>query len=157
MPNKERDEPALLKELIEGTDAAYRPQLTEADYLRFLRARKYEVSKAIIMVNNWGKWYNGPSPCGKKTPRTILDQIYDENETVWNRLCPLVHMGEDKNHCPIYYEQSGLISGRFPEILSFVPMDDQVSKHIRHMVRPLNCFNMGTHARFIISFLLSST
>jgi hypothetical protein len=129
-----KDEAALLEVLMEGTDVSYRCQLTKADYMRFLRARKYDAAKAIVMINKWGSWYNGPTPCGKKTPRTILNDIYDENEHVWNRLCPLSHMGEDKDHCPVYYEQSGLISGRFPEILNFVPMDEQVSKHIRHMV-----------------------
>lgn len=34
--------------------------LTDRDCMRFLRARKMNVEKAVEMANNWWVWYNTP-------------------------------------------------------------------------------------------------
>jgi hypothetical protein len=51
------------------------------DCFRFLRARKWNISKAADMANRWADWYTTPIPgAGSTTPETILDEIEDPNE-----------------------------------------------------------------------------
>ena len=64
----------------------------------------------------------------------MLDSIVDKNESVYTRLCPTSLMGEDREGCPIDWEQSGEISGRFDEVSQHVSLDEMLTRHIRCQV-----------------------
>ena len=65
-----------------------------------------------------------------KTPANILDEP-DPNEHIFQRLTPYSNMGIGKTGCPIYWEQTGLISTRFIELHKFISIDGLVTRHIR--------------------------
>ena len=91
-----------------------------------------DIDKAVAMAEAWAKWYTSPLECGTTTPLEILDNITDRNEETYTRLCPLSHSGEDLEGCPIYWEQSGYISGRFAELADHISLDDMVTRHVRN-------------------------
>ena len=124
----------VLKQFKDSVNAEVLYLVNDSDCARFLRAREMDISKASTMANEWASWYTSTAACGTTTPMDILDGITDRNEDVYTRLCPLCHMGEDKEGCPIYWEQSGLISGQFDELANNISLDDMVTRHIRNQV-----------------------
>lgn len=85
------------------------------------------------MAENWYVWWTSPTPCNYgTTPQSLLDNIIDRHEHIYGRLCPLTHMGEDKEGCPIYWEQSGPISQVFSELADNITLDEMVTRHIRN-------------------------
>jgi hypothetical protein len=44
-------------------------------------------------------------------------------------------MGEDKEGSPIFWEMSGDISGKFPELAEQMSLNKMVTRHIRNQVR----------------------
>ncbi len=64
----------------------------------------------------------------------MLNPIVDKNEAVYTRMCPISLMGEDKDGCPIYWEQSGEISIRFAEVADELSLDEMLTRHIRCQV-----------------------
>lgn len=110
------------------------PLLSDGDCGRFLRARNMDTTKAADMANTWGKWYTTTAECGTTAPIGVLDNIVDRNEHIYTSMCPLSHMGEDLEGCPIYWEQSGDISQRFGQLADLISLDDMVTRHIRNQV-----------------------
>ena len=111
----------------------YLRQLTDEDITRFYIARKYDIPNTLNMIDTWGIWYNNLTPDNTITIRKMLDAVLDENEEVYTKLCPLSHSGEDITGCPVFYEQSGLISGRFAELCEHLSLDTLLTRHIRNM------------------------
>jgi hypothetical protein len=108
--------------------------LSSSDLHRFLLARKFDITAAVAMIQDWDNWYNHPlsgQPC---SPRDILNDIEDPMEDIHTRLCPISHMGEDKAGHPIYWEKSGLISGHFSELIEILNVDDMLARHVRNSV-----------------------
>lgn len=105
--------------------------LTENDCKRFLRARKWDIEKAIELTEKWYNWYISPIPGGNgSTPRNILDKP-DPKEHIFKRLTPHGNMGIDKHGRPVYWEMTGLISTRFVELIKHITLDELVARHIR--------------------------
>lgn len=110
-------------------------KLTKSDIKRFLLARKLDISLSLNMINSWEIWYYNTILNGQNiTPRHILDQIEDPLEDLHTRLCPISHMGEDKEGRPIYWEKSGIISRSFNELINEMTVDDMLTRHIRNSV-----------------------
>jgi hypothetical protein len=85
------------------------------------------------MAENWYIWWNTPTPCGSgTTPRNLLDNIYDRHEPIYSRICPLSHTGVDHDGCPIYWEQSGLISQSFHQLATEITLEEMMTRHIRN-------------------------
>ena len=81
--------------------------LTNADILRFLRARSFNVEKATDMIQKWGEWWETPLPgTDGMLPYTSNDGP-DPHEDVYRRLMPHANLGESKDGCPIYWEKTG--------------------------------------------------
>lgn len=99
--------------------------------MRFLRARKYDLEKAVELAEKWYAWYYTPLPGGNgATPANILDQP-DPKEHIFKRLTPHANMGVDKSGHPIYWEMTGLVSTRFVELIKHITLDELVARHVR--------------------------
>lgn len=134
------DEPKLLQEYRSHLSSEIINALTEDDCRRFLRARTWNVKKAVEMTEKWWTWYNTPLANGK-TPATILDDFEDPNEPIYQELMPHTNFGEDRHGRPVYWEKTGLISSRFSKIKEKLSENDLVIRHIRQqelMVRRMN-------------------
>jgi hypothetical protein len=139
-PEDYQTELATFKELLVSDSSVGRDasdtigsNLTDRDCLRFLRARKMDVTKAADMANAWWVWYNTPvqGSGAAVSPRDILNDPEDVNEEIYIRLMPHSNMGEDKQGRCVYWEQSGEISSRFTEVIKELTVDDLVIRHIR--------------------------
>lgn len=80
--------------------------LTDGDCSRFLRARSYNITKAVDMLLKWGKWWETPLPGMDVLPKDICSKP-DEQEDVYTRMLPHANLGENINGCPIYWEKTG--------------------------------------------------
>lgn len=126
------DEIALLEEFKSQLDNDILLFLEESDHRRFLRARKWNVGKAVTMCSTWWTWYNSPIQGSDNiTPRTILNTIEDPKEDIYRRLLPHSNFSCSKTGQPIYWERTGQISSRFSEISEHLNVDDLVIRHIR--------------------------
>lgn len=127
------EEAAALEQFYEIVNKEAKEHISESDAKRYLRARKWNVNDAVAMAENWYIWWNTPTPCGYgTTPRSLLDEIVDRHEHIYSRLCPLTHTGVDRDGCPIYWEQSGLISQVFNELATEITLDEMMTRHIRN-------------------------
>lgn len=68
------------------------------------------------------------------TPATILTDVEDPGESVYTQLCPHALHGFDKNGNPIYWESTGIISGRLGQLKQELTLDDLLTRHIRVQV-----------------------
>jgi hypothetical protein len=128
----ENDPKSEFKELL---SERLRDSVTSADLHRFLCARKYDLNAALVMIRSWETWYYDQPLAGQsQTPRMILNDIEDPMEDLHTRLCPISHMGEDKEGRPIYWEKSGLISGHFRELIEVLNVNDMLARHVRNCV-----------------------
>jgi len=106
--------------------------LTDFDCERFLFARGFDIVKAREMAVNWHVWINTPLPTPSgATPKDILNEPLDPNEHVYQQYMPHSNVGEDKKGNPIYWEETGLISGRFKAFKTILSEDDLFVRHIR--------------------------
>jgi hypothetical protein len=120
-----------LEQFQKQIQTSLRETLTENDCLRFLRARKWEVDKAVELAEKWYEWYYSPIPGGNgATPANILDKP-DPKEHIFKRLTPHSMMGVDKSGHPIYWEMTGLVSTRFIELIKHISLDELVARHVR--------------------------
>jgi hypothetical protein len=74
----------------------------------------------------------------------VLDSP-DADEDVYTRLLPHSNLGHDKEGRPIYFEKTGVISGRMPEILELLSPDDIIIRHVRQqelMIKRLEIASM---------------
>jgi hypothetical protein len=141
-------ETSALKAFVESVDPGVLQLLNESDCKRFLRARKMDVEKAVLMANNWGVWWRTiSSPDTGATPQTVLDNIVDPFEHIYEKYCPLTHSGFDKEGCPIYWEQSGVISGVFPNLAEHISLDEMLNRHIRNQVQ--RCYLFCLYVSYI--------
>ena len=108
--------------------------LSDDDVDRFIRARKRNVEKAVVMAKDWWVWYNEAISIpgkGEVSPRDILSHVEDPNEPIYQRLMPHSNFGIGKDGHPIYWEETGVISTRMREINTLLTIDDLVIRHIR--------------------------
>lgn len=119
--------------------------LSESDCRRFLRARKWNVTKALEMTGTWWTWYNAPiEGTDNVCPRSILDSIEDPNEDIYQKMLPHSNFGFSRDGCPIYWEKTGKISSNFNEISKKLSLNDLVIRHIRQQemaVRRMQYYN----------------
>jgi hypothetical protein len=121
----------VLQKFQNVIEKSLKETLTESDCLRFLRARKYDLDKAVELAEKWYEWYYSPLPgADGATPANILDKP-DPKEHIFKRLTPHANMGIDKTGCPIYWEMTGLISTRFVELIKHITLDELVARHVR--------------------------
>lgn len=80
--------------------------LSEADCLRFLRARNYNIEKTTEMIEKWGKWWFTPLPGTDMLPKDAASGP-DPHEEVYRELMPHSNLGETKIGCPLYWEKTG--------------------------------------------------
>ena len=126
------NESELLAEYVSRLNVDVKDYLLEEDYRRFLRARKWNVDKALAMTSAWWEWYNQAIPGTiNVTPRTVLDSIEDPKEPVYKQLLPHSNYGCSKHGNPIYWERTGQISSQFGEISTHLSVEDLVIRHIR--------------------------
>lgn len=126
------DEERLLGEYEALLQEDVRRYMLEGDRRRFLRARKWDVQKAVAMTIAWWQWYNSPIEGTENVcPRRILDDLEDPNEEVYRELLPHSNCGFSLDGCPIYWEKTGLISSNFSDISTKLTLDDLVVRHIR--------------------------
>jgi len=106
--------------------------LTDNDCERFLFARQFDIAKAKEMAMNWYVWWNTPLPTPSHvTPKHILDDPLDVNEEVYQQHMPHSNVGNDKKGNPIYWEETGHISGRFKIFKNILSEDDLFVRHVR--------------------------
>jgi hypothetical protein len=130
--SQQESESEMLAEYVSRLHADVKEYLLEEDYRRFLRARKWNVDKALAMTSNWWEWYNQPIPgTDNVTPRTVLDSVEDPKEHVYKQLLPHSNYGCSKHGHPIYWERTGQISSQFGEISKHLSVEDLVIRHIR--------------------------
>lgn len=122
----------LIIQVREGINPGASEIMTDADVSRFIRARKHNVEKTVKMIDKWFEWWHTPLIGSEGlTPATILDEIEDPNEPLYQEFMPHLSAYEDKEGHPIYWEQTGLISGRLPKILEHLSVDELVVRHVR--------------------------
>jgi len=81
---------------------------------------------------NWHTWFNTPLPTPSGvTPKHILDSPLDVNEHVYQQHMPHSNVGNDKKGNPIYWEETGHISGRFKTFKTVLSEDDLFVRHVR--------------------------
>lgn len=108
--------------------------ITDQDCKRFIVARKNDIDKAVLMINEWWKWWNTPYPsCDGLTPATMLnvDNLEDPDIDIVNRCAPHTFHGFAKNGCPVFWEKTGEISSHLTELKERFNMDQLMGKHIR--------------------------
>jgi hypothetical protein len=91
---------------------------------RFLRARKYDVKKAVAMYEEMMEWRK----------ENHIDKILkspDPNENLFQCICPHMNHGFDRHGHPVYYERTGLV--RMAELLKYCTEDQVIERHIRYM------------------------
>lgn len=124
-------EKETLQKFQELIPESLRETLSENDCLRFLRARKFDLEKAIELAEKWYEWYYSPLPGSDGiTPANILDKP-DPKEHIFKRLTPHANMGIDKCGRPIYWEMTGLVSTRFVELIKHISLEELVARHVR--------------------------
>lgn len=141
----EHNEARLLQEYKSQLAEDPRRYMTDADCLRFLRARKWNTEKALDMTASWWTWFNSPiQGADNLTPRHILDTVEDPKEDVYREMLPHSNFSFGINGSPIYWEKTGQISSNFSEISTKLTLDDLVIRHIRQQemaVRRMQYFN----------------
>eukprot|EP00298_Acanthocystis_sp_HF-20_P014264 c20701_g1_i1.p1 GENE.c20701_g1_i1~~c20701_g1_i1.p1 ORF type:complete len:295 (+),score=108.74 c20701_g1_i1:126-887(+) len=106
--------------------------MTDFDFARFGRARKWNLEKAEEMIQAWAVWMSTPLPTHPNaTPGTLLSLGPDPNEEIYIQYMPHAHFGFGKEGHPIYWEKTGLISARFPQFHKKLSVDDLITRHIR--------------------------
>jgi hypothetical protein len=98
-----------------------------ATLCRFLRARDYDVDKAVEMFTNAVeiRREHGAADILKKR---------DPNEPTWQHGTPHYHYGHDKLGRPFYIEMSGRVRvGKLMEPTGYMNFDDFTKRHIIHM------------------------
>lgn len=101
------------------------------------------------MAQEWFAWRSKPLvENGTVTPDNILDNpegvsnfkgrattntpcCVDPNEEIYRNLMPHSNMCEDRSGRPLYYEQTGAISSKFPEIIKQLTVEQLVVRHVR--------------------------
>lgn len=110
--------------------------MSDDDCLRFLRARGGSVIRASQMAGAWNEWrhknFNPLPPRNMEfTPNTLLaSPDYIENHPSIE-LLPISHFGSDKEGRPIYWERTGYIQSRFPEVFAAFTVDELIQYHIQ--------------------------
>jgi hypothetical protein len=109
-------------------------ELSDADILRFLRARNLDLHATQKMIVDWHVWRHTPiSEASTLTPATVLsrENFRDAKEPLYAILMPHSNLARDKAGRPIYYEKTGLISNRMDEILKKFTPDELIVRHVR--------------------------
>ena len=122
-----------ITQLREELSTEINDMLTDHDIVRFLIARKCNLEKATLMVNNWYQWFISPiegSVNPEFTPMNIIDGT-DVDEPIYTKYMPHSNLGYALNGSPIYWEKTGLISSRFKEIREEISGDVLTVRHIR--------------------------
>lgn len=92
----------LIRALLQAN--GYTERLDDATLLRFLRARKFDVQKAMVMYENCEKWRQ------EFGTNTILEDFhYAEKEKVM-KYYPQFYHKTDKEGRPVYYEILGKVN-----------------------------------------------
>lgn len=108
--------------------------VSDGDCKRFLVARKHDMDQALVMINEWWKWWNTPYPsCEGLTPATMLnaDNVIDPDIDLISRCAPHSFHGFGKHGHPVFWEKTGEISGHLSTLKERFNMDELMSKHIR--------------------------
>lgn len=109
--------------------------LTDYDCMRFVRARKGDITKAATMASDWAAWWQTPfteDALKDLTPSSILrTQEVDPTEEMYKELCPHAMYGFSKSGHPIYWEKTGIISNALKVLKTRTTVEGLVVRHIR--------------------------
>lgn len=87
LPAESQAQVAALREAVTDEVSAL---MTDNDCMRFVRARKSDITKAAAMASDWAAWWQTPfadEELKDITPRTILRvQEVDPNEQIYTEL-----------------------------------------------------------------------
>jgi hypothetical protein len=117
--------------------------VSDHTYLRFLRARKFKVDKAMEMYVAQVAW--------RKAERVdaILDAP-DVNESIYRACCPHAHHGWDRQGRPVYIERTGM--ARMGKFLAELKEQDLIDRHVRsveHIIQHRMIESSLRHGRLI--------
>ena len=69
--------------------------MSDSDCMRFVRARKNDITKAAAMATDWATWWQTPfeeeSLNGLKPCNLILDRLVDPEEHIYSELVSVYH------------------------------------------------------------------
>lgn len=109
--------------------------LTDNDCMRFVRARKNDISKAANMASNWATWWKTPfadESLKHMSPSNILHlQEVDPDEDIYTELCPHALYGFSKEGHPIYWERTGIISNSLKTLKKKTNLNKLHARHVR--------------------------
>ncbi|KNC46432.1 CRAL-TRIO domain-containing protein [Thecamonas trahens ATCC 50062] len=91
--------------------------------LRFLRARKFDVDKALEMLEEAREWR------AAEEAQVMLD-FEDPNDDVYDEITPAMYHGFDRSGNPCYWERTGHI--RIRKVLHVLSDKQLIARHIRH-------------------------
>jgi len=123
-----------IREVRAQVSKAINAELTDADILRFLRARNLDLQATLKMIVDWHAWRHAPiCETSTLTPATVLsrENFKDAKEPLYASLMPHSNVARDKAGRPIYFEKTGLISNRMDDILKKFTTDELIIRHVR--------------------------
>ena len=85
------------------TELGYKDRLDDASLLRFLRARKFDIQKAIDMFVACEKWREDFGV------NTILKDFHYEEKPIVAKMYPTYYHKTDKDGRPVYFEELGKV------------------------------------------------
>jgi len=113
-----------MKELDTTSDAVP-SNLDDYYYLRFLRARDFDLAKSWTMFENHLKWYEA------EKIGTILKNPPAKYRELYRKAVPHAHHGVDKQGRPVYYQKTG--KAQVETLSKFVPTYDMLRVHLWDM------------------------
>ena len=106
------DHDSKLNEVRTALSVDVNSLLSVEDCHRFLKAKNYNLNKAVDMINKWAVWWNSPLLDHKIVdtslrPRDLFIVRSDDKEHLSADSFLSSNTGEDKEGRPIYWEKMG--------------------------------------------------
>mmetsp|Transcript_27212 Transcript_27212/g.50861 ORF Transcript_27212/g.50861 Transcript_27212/m.50861 type:complete len:212 (+) Transcript_27212:75-710(+) len=130
------EEQSLIAALRSEVGGRISSALEDMDCLRFLRARKSDVSLASTMATNWYKWRHSdfePIPPHEDlvmTPAILLTFPRPIDKHPHNNLLPTSHHGNDREGRPIYWEKTGHIQATMSKVKEHFSNTELLQFHV---------------------------